>query len=238
MFKNIIKIVSFVLFSLFATVANTKQTDIYQLSNISKTEYNVVRDWVLDNRCKNAKGDVDKLIQLVYIHSREHKLDPHLVLGQIKQESCFDTNAKSFANAKGYMQVIAKWHPDEVKGRNLNNEYVGIEVGISVLNKFITNANGNLSRALDRYSGGATNYYNKVVRNKTDLKRKVELAKQYERLNEKTIFLASERKTVDQQFVSYSEKQDILSMFQHLDDKSKTKADALELLIRSKLKIV
>jgi soluble lytic murein transglycosylase-like protein len=238
MFKNIIKTFTFILFIVFASTANTKQSDYKLNANIPQAEYKAVYDWVTKYRCKDATGDVDKLIQLVYIHSKQHNLDPHLVLGQIKQESCFDTNARSFANAKGYMQVIAKWHPEEVKGRNLNNEYVGVEVGVTVLRKFIDLSKGNLSKALAKYSGGATDYYSKVVNNKKDLKRTVASYQKDFENNQRSNFLATERIASNITVASYSEKQDILRMFQHIDSKSKDKADALELLIRSKLSSV
>jgi soluble lytic murein transglycosylase-like protein len=151
--------------------AKIERFNKYEL--VPSIERMAVKNWITSLKCKANIENLDGFIDSVYINSKSNDLDPHLVLGLIRQESCFDTNAKSFANAKGYMQVIAKWHPDEVKSRDLTNPSVGIEVGTAVLNKYIKLSKSNLKKALTGYSGGANNYYEKVVSYKVNLKKHI-----------------------------------------------------------------
>ncbi len=138
---------------------------------INKEEYNIVYNWIELNRCKKISDEkIHSLINLVYINAKQTNTDPHLILSIIKNESCFDTNAVSQYNAVGYMQVIAKWHPEIVGKKDLTKDYVGISAGTKVLKKYIKKNKGDINKALLMYSGGDINYYKKIINTKNKLK--------------------------------------------------------------------
>lgn len=125
-----------------------------------------VKAWVIKNSC-GKPNDVDQMLNLVEVNSKEKHLNPFLVLGLIRQESCFNTRARSNMNALGYMQVIPKWHPEKVRGRSLYNPTVGIEVGTQVMREYIDRYGE--AKGLQVYSGGARSYYNGVLKFKNSL---------------------------------------------------------------------
>ena len=223
--------------SLFANPATNK--DSIKADPIQQLIYEreAVKNWIVENRCKNAKGDVDELVSLVYKHSKENDLDPHFVLGLIKQESCFNTTAKSFAGAYGYMQVIPKWHPEEVKGRSLFKPTVGIEAGTLVLSKYIDLANGNLKKALRLYSGGANKYYENVIGYKLAIKKYVSFYTQ-EQVNKQEYLLAKASIEKSQIVVAKVQTQtsheQLLDAFKRADEKSKSEIDLLGELIKAR----
>lgn len=65
--------------------------------------------------------------------STRHRIDPMLLAGLVAAESSFNPKARSHANAVGLTQVIAKWHPEKVRRRDLTDPRVSIEVGAAVL---------------------------------------------------------------------------------------------------------
>ncbi len=143
-------------------------TYTYRGRNISKEKAAVVA-WINKNRCSRSTKNIHQIVNSSYNYSLQKGLDPTLVIGQMKQESCFNTKAVSFAGARGLLQVIPRWHRDKIKGRNLYNAPVGIDVGTSVLKEYMTNSRNNTCRALRTYSGGANNYCKLVMSNRAKL---------------------------------------------------------------------
>ena len=157
--------ISFAAYSqLDSTHVGSNQKQSYSLSDPLVKE--AVKVWIKKNSCGTA-NNVDQMLDLITVNSQQKNLDPFLVIGLIRQESCFNTKARSGAGALGYMQVIPKWHPEKVKGRSLYNPTVGIEVGTQVMREYI-NKHGE-SKGLRVYSGGARNYYNGVLKFKNSL---------------------------------------------------------------------
>lgn len=136
-------------------------------------EKRIVTKWIEGVGCERQDVDVGKMVDAVYLHSYGSEVSPYLVFGLIQQESCFNTNAHSSADAKGLMQVVEKWWEHLILDRDLFDLEVGIPVGIEILQHYLVGTNGNLRKALEKYSGGATSYYEKVARNRDSLERYV-----------------------------------------------------------------
>lgn len=106
------------------------------------------------------------------VHSADrHGLEPTLVLGVIAQESSFNKEATSSVGAQGLMQVMPEIHAD-LTARLLREKETlydvgpNVKTGTYILAGYLREARGDLSKALRRYSGGANNYEDKVLRKK------------------------------------------------------------------------
>lgn len=120
-------------------------------------------EWVMINAQSDLKhNEAVAIVEKSYLWAKERKLDPVLVLAQIKKESGFRRKAISKAGAVGLTQVMPKWHPEKVKGKNLFSITHSIEVGTLVLAECRAKFKGNYYKALNCYSGGAQDYSKKI----------------------------------------------------------------------------
>lgn len=89
-------------------------------------------------------------------------VDPYLVAALIRQESAFDTDAKSHANAQGLMQLLprearryakkeklSRWRP-----KNIYTPEINIRLGVAYLVDTLHRFNGRLELALAAYNAG------------------------------------------------------------------------------------
>lgn len=93
-----------------------------------------------------------RIVELTHQHARKHNLNPMLMIGLIAAESSFNRNAVSPVGAIGYTQVLPKWHQEKIRGRDLRDVRVSIEVGAQVL-KDCFDRRGNTKMALACYNG-------------------------------------------------------------------------------------
>ena len=107
-------------------------------------------------------------VDLAYKEARKQELDPKLVLSIMKTESGFKARARSGYGAVGLMQVYPPVHQDKLKGKDPYHVPTNVAVGTKILKDCIRRK-GNMSAALSCYSGGATNYHQKVVAFKRSL---------------------------------------------------------------------
>ena len=91
----------------------------------------------------------------------ERSLDPFLVAGLIRQESLFDAEARSSANAVGLMQLlpatatrIAPRAGTEVHADRLGDPAANVNLGTAYLHELLDRYQGNLPRALAAYNAG------------------------------------------------------------------------------------
>lgn len=131
------------------------------------------------------QSDAAWLVNEVHQQAKLHNLDPILMLSIIATESSFNPEAKSHAGALGLMQVVPKWHSDQLARLNLSephqdllNPSDNIAVGALVLKKYLRMQNGDVVRALQKYNGSLNDpsltYSNKVLRHYDWLFRKVQ----------------------------------------------------------------
>lgn len=102
--------------------------------------------------------------------SKKYSLEPELITAVIFKESSFNPQAKSSV-AKGLMQVYPKFHKEKLEARNITKKDLlkvghNIDVGCEILREYIDIENGNIKKALRRYSGNInrkTTYMDKVL---------------------------------------------------------------------------
>lgn len=89
-----------------------------------------------------------------------------LLTGLMEIESSFNKNAKSKEGAKGLLMIIPRYHKSLIKGRNIFDVAVNIEVGSNILKQFL-NSTGSINKALAKYNGSKSKaakiYANKVL---------------------------------------------------------------------------
>lgn len=122
-------------------------------------------DWIINLGTKAHINDIKNIVEAAFKYGAKHNIDPLLVLSLIGVESTFNKSAKNKSKASGLMQVIPKYHKDKIKSRNIFAVNVNIEVGTKVLRDCLDRNSQVLNKALKCYSGGASNRYNKKVRN-------------------------------------------------------------------------
>lgn len=118
-----------------------------------------------------------QLVTSIYDHAKTHGLRPSLILAMVATESSFKRTARSTKGAVGYLQVIPKYHWNKIRGRNLWDTDVNVQVGTLVL-KECYRKHKNEKRALACYNGATTpekaeQYYRQVARNQYALKQAI-----------------------------------------------------------------
>jgi soluble lytic murein transglycosylase-like protein len=126
--------------------------------------------WLVDmsgrlQRFVSDPGERLHLLQDIHRYATRSQLPPELVLAVIEVESHFDRYAVSRVGAQGLMQVMPFWK-DEI-GRpddNLTHNSTNLSYGCRILQFYLQQENGRLSKALARYNGssGSRRYSNKV----------------------------------------------------------------------------
>lgn len=115
------------------------------------------------------------IVQHAYHYAARHRLPPTLLLAIMAQESSFRADAVSSVGAVGLMQVTPRWHEQRRQALGhvapLTDPATNIAVGAHILDEYLRRARGNLNKALDKYSGGATNYAPRVLRYQREFER-------------------------------------------------------------------
>ena len=109
----------------------------------------------------NPKAPATRIVKAVLTSSKNHNIDPRMVLMQIEQESSYDVLAiGDFGASRGLMQ-IGRAAAKEV-GLNWNNDWLdvekNIEAGIAYLALQRTRSK-NIYEALWNYNGGGDPFY-------------------------------------------------------------------------------
>jgi soluble lytic murein transglycosylase-like protein len=110
----------------------------------------------LSRRYRIAAEAAETLVGITYDTGQQVGLDPLLILAVMAVESRFNPIAESGMGAKGLMQVIPKYHPDKLRGREQGKGALypttNIQVGTRVLKEYI-DATGSLEAGLQKYNG-------------------------------------------------------------------------------------
>lgn len=102
---------------------------------------------------KPATGNKAQLINMINKVARENGVDEKLVQALIKQESGFNTKAKSKAGAIGLMQLM----PATAKAMGVKDPYnatQNVEGGVKYLKSLLNKYNGNIILSLAAYNAG------------------------------------------------------------------------------------
>lgn len=104
--------------------------------------------------------------------SKRDGLDPELLIAIMQKESSLRPKVKSRYGAEGLMQVVRRWHGEKLNSKeSLFDPKVNIRVGADILEEYIELANGNMDKALAKYSGNARGYANTVLKESRKLAR-------------------------------------------------------------------
>ena len=93
------------------------------------------------------------------IEKHQTSFDPILILSLIRQESAFNTRARSPAGARGLMQLMpatGKMLRRNLKKENLYIPDINLELGIQYFNNLVKKYDGNLIFVLSAYNAGET----------------------------------------------------------------------------------
>ncbi len=127
------------------------------------------------------QSSVEKIVSAVFREAKIAGLDPYMVLSIMAIESRFNAKAKNPSGASGLLQVIPRWHRDKIRGRNIMDVDVNVEVGIRVFSDCMDRVKDNVSKALRCYLGGSEKQYAAIVRSHHDSLRKAEAIYRFER---------------------------------------------------------
>ena len=107
--------------------------------------------------------------------SQDYKIDPFLIAGVIATESTFKPAVKNYnGTCHGPMQVSKRYWDKPLREVGIieqPSDYYdikrGVRAGVYVLNHYLSRSK-TTQEALYKYSGGAKNYYAKVMRHSRD----------------------------------------------------------------------
>jgi len=105
----------------------------------------------------------------VFTLSRKHGFNPYLVMAVIFVESRFNRRAVSKAGACGLMQVNYRVWKDElnIDRRRLTEVDYNIELGLTILKRYLLETKGDIIKALILYNNGYksanSNYQDKII---------------------------------------------------------------------------
>lgn len=119
-----------------------------------------------------------QIAEVAFRVSKEHRLDPYLVLAVIAVESSFRPDVVNrYGGAYGLMQIAVRVHRRRVEAaggrRRLFLITPNIRIGVELLAQYGARIQSRLRHALWRYSGGEYGYAHRVLRLRKVLQRSV-----------------------------------------------------------------
>lgn len=116
----------------------------------------------------NSSSELEKIYGLVNKYSSKYGVDPNLVLQVINAESSFDTNAVSYAGAKGLMQLMPSVC-EQFGVKNVFDPEENVKAGVQLLSQHLNTYNGDVPMALMAYNAGAGTVSSRGVKSSDDL---------------------------------------------------------------------
>jgi soluble lytic murein transglycosylase-like protein len=127
----------------------------------------------LASKYERPLGMVTRIVRAAYQEAATIGLPPLLVLAIIEKESALLPTAVNPSGAVGLMQVVPKYHTDQLRQvmhpDGLRNPETNIRIGSRILAKFVELRNGNIDQALRAYSGNSQSYPRSVNHFKREL---------------------------------------------------------------------
>ncbi len=157
------------LLAIFVTFAKAveMEPDVYDLWNTLE-EFEAtssLQDLLVENNWASSNVTVDDLDYILVMVQQIHQtcfpnVPVALVLATISLESSFQKDLEGFSNDSGLMQVIPKWHEDRIakyaydEKVDIFDPRLNILVGMDYLNELLTEAEGDVAKALMMYNEG------------------------------------------------------------------------------------
>ncbi|WP_397474717.1 lytic transglycosylase domain-containing protein [Pusillimonas sp.] len=118
----------------------------------------------LAQKLRKPPHTLQEYVQLAWAEASRRGLRPELLIAIIHKESTFQPKVQSRYGAQGLMQVVRRWHGDKLqKNESLFDPVVNVRVGTDVLEEYLEWADGDLPKALAKYSGNARGYANTII---------------------------------------------------------------------------
>ncbi|HUH86863.1 MAG TPA: transglycosylase SLT domain-containing protein [Pusillimonas sp.] len=132
----------------------------------------------LAEKLRKSPQTVQRYVQLAWDEAqRRVGLRPELLIAIMHKESTFQPKVQSSYGAQGLMQVVRRWHRDKLHAsESLFDPVVNVRVGSDILEEYLEMAEGDLSKALAKYSGNARGYANTVISESRKLARVADMA--------------------------------------------------------------
>lgn len=114
----------------------------------------------LAHKYKLSEPQVRRYVNLAFAHARPSEgVTPELLLAMMEKESSLREHVTNSYGAMGLMQVVPRFHPEKIRpGESLLVPEVNVRVGARILREYLSWSNGDLDKALKRYSGNARQY--------------------------------------------------------------------------------
>ncbi len=134
----------------------------YSVSEEEAGAYTVVEDFIyydLPEAYINSGGMFSEPLQkYAYILCEDYKFDFAILLAMIETETGYRADAVSEAGAKGYMQIIPKYHKEKIKEfggteNDITDPYLNIKVGLDYIAS-LQEKYGDMDKALTAYCFG------------------------------------------------------------------------------------
>ena len=119
----------------------------------------------LAEKLRKPQQEMQRYVQLAWDEAkRRAELEPELLIAIMHKESTFRPKVQSSYGAQGLMQVVRRWHREKLNAsESLFDPVVNVRVGSDILEEYLALAEGDLSKALTRYSGNARGYATKII---------------------------------------------------------------------------
>ena len=118
-----------------------------------------VNDWIA---LTNPKAD-KRLGGIIMQSAVTHKVSPAVIVAIMSVESKFIQTAHSSGGAVSYMQVVPKYHAKRIRGRNLWDPSVNVDVGTAIIRLCADQYGNTVNSILRCYTGGYGKWYNQRV---------------------------------------------------------------------------
>lgn len=139
------------------------------LDRVTVPELAPLRNFMM-SKYELSHNDTVEILASVVKYSEKYKIEPDLILGIIRVESSFISDAQSYVGARGLMQVMPNIHKSLVvqEGGNLEDLWrptFNIKIGTMILKQMLRASSGDIEDALARYNGsyGMNNGYAEKV---------------------------------------------------------------------------
>ena len=174
-----VKALLILFFATFATTSVSEPIDKYfQLLDMKRT----TALWI-DQLQPKSPTDTSLLANHLLFNAAANNIPVELLVGLITVESRFNTKAVSSHGAKGLTQVMPRYHQAKIKGRDIFDPRVGIEVGSLILRDCLNKHAGSHTAALSCYSGSkgaqAISYQQKVLSESKRFAKFISLQRKY-----------------------------------------------------------
>lgn len=170
-----------VLFSSLLLLLSALISTPVSTAEISKKEMidNVYVSFVMSSTYINSREEAQYIYKITKKEARRYGFQTSMVLSQQFRESTFNSKAVSYKDARGIGQVIhSKWTWYHKYNKIIDKEYdlhdtkKGVQAQVLILKKFYI-WEKDMSKALNRYSGHASNYDKKVFKYMNQMNQKI-----------------------------------------------------------------